>query len=430
MRHFASHRKGNPRKGNLPFVGLVCLILLSSIGFGQSLLRIGDKSPYTLKCVVEPFATVEEVDSFVVLSKNRIAIKSTQQPGFRLYSAQLQALSAMPVEEVRPGREGIFPFRFEGFWGLADSMGKVLVKPKFSDAGVFSEGRIALRDGTCWGFAGKNGKWILKPKYHCEIEDVRPEFSSKRALVYDPGAGGWKYIDTEGKFINQRAYPMAFPFRYNHAWVQEDDGFYLINQQGEIKLGPFLDIVPDPGSPLVPYLKNDLFGFLDVSQAKLLTNAEFLEVSGHHEGTAAVLTTKGWTLLDASGKTCSLDFFESLDFAEEGVFVYTSGEPSDRWAGIVDRNCMIVVPAIWKSIGQYHQGVAAATRNGLQYELIDLDGNSLLKGQKFDRCSNPIGGFLVVQLDGKQQVVRLKDATVVSELNFPMSVSIRIVPLN
>jgi hypothetical protein len=249
-------------------------------------------------------------------------------------------------------------------------------------------------------------------------------------LVYDPGAGGWKYIDTEGKFINQRAYPMAFPFRYNHAWVQEDDGFYLINQQGEIKLGPFLDIVPDPGSNLVPYLKNDLFGFVDVSQAKLLTNAEYLEVSGHQLGTAAVLTTKGWTLIDASGKTCSLDFFESLDFAEEGVFVYTSGEPSDRWAGIVDRNCMIVVPAIWKSIGKYHQGVAAATRNGVQYELIDLEGNSLLKGQKFERCSNPIGGFMIVQLDGKQQIVRLKNAALVSELSFPISVPLRIVSLN
>jgi WG containing repeat len=430
MRHFDAHRKGNPRKGNFPFVGLVCLILLSSAAFGQSLLRIGDKPPYTLKCIDAPFVSVLEVDSFVVLSKNRIAIKSTQQPGFRLYTAKLEALSSMPVEEVRPGREGIYPFRFEGLWGLADSMGKVIVKPKFTDAGVYSEGRIGLRDESCWGFASKTGKWLIKPKYHCEIEDVRPEFSCSRALVYDPGSGGWKYIDTEGKFINQRAYPMAFPFRYNHAWVQENDGFYLINQQGEIKLGPFLDIVPDPGSPLVPYLKNDLFGFVDVSQAKLLTNAEFLEVSGHHLGTAAVLTTKGWTLLNASGKTCTLDYFESLEFAEEGVFVYTSGEPDDRWAGITDRNCMIVVPAIWKSIGTYHQGVAAATKNGVQYELIDLEGNSLIKGAKFDRCSNPIGGCMIVQLDGMQQVVQLKEGALVPELVFPLSESLKIVPLN
>jgi hypothetical protein len=59
-----------------------------------------------------------------------------------------------------------------------------------------------------------------------------------------------------------------------------------------------------------------------------------------------------------------------------------------------------------------------------------LEGNSLIKGTKFDRCSNPIGGCMIVQIDGKQQIVQLKKGALVSELIFPLSESLKIVPLN
>lgn len=429
MRHVAPYRQRNPRKGNLSLVVAIIFLLFQNALSAQALIQIGSQAPYQIQQLQEPFGILNKVDSFKVLSATRLAVRLQNEPGFWLYSVNLQRLSNIPVEEIRPGNEGIFTFRFGGKWGIADSNGKVLVKPRFEDAGVYAEGKVALREGSCWGFAGKNGKWLLKPRFNCEIEGYAPFFSCGRALVYDPGAGGWKYITPEGKYISQRAYPNAFPFKYNHAWIQEDDGFYLINLSAEIRLGPFTDIVPDPGSPLVPYFKNDKFGFANVKSGKLLTDARFYEVSGHHRGAAAVLSDQGWTILDSLGQTCRHDFFESLEFGDGEVFIYSSGEPTDRWFGLVKPGCEIEVPAVWKTISAFHQGVAIASRDGNRFELINLRGENILGNQYFDRCSYPAGGFVLVRQNGFQEVISLAQRKAIQQLNFKDSQTVRLIEL-
>lgn len=381
------------------------------------MLQVGNP-PYTLQEVVQPFARIDGVDSVVVLGRKHIAVRKTGEGVFRLYTSQLRMVSSVPVSEIIAGDNGLLSFCFDGKWGLADTSGRVLIKPRFDDAGAFREGLIAFRDGSCWGFMTRTGKWQIKPKFNCEIENYRPEFSGGFAVVYDAGAGGWRYISREGKIINQRAYAYAYPFRFGHAWIGESDGMYLINRNAELVIGPYDDAVPEPQTPVVPYFKNSRFGLVNVEQATELTPAQYIEISAPHNGYAAVLGDNGWTIIDSTGQTCRNDFFESLEFAEGNSFIFGNGSYDDRWLGLVGADCSVLLPAQWKWLGRFHCGVAVAAKQVMDYSFIDEKGEPVLPDLRFSRSGNPAGGYINIIQENKQQVVDLKQRLLLKELEF------------
>jgi hypothetical protein len=396
---------------------------------GQALLQVGNYPPYTLQEVVQPFARIDGVDSVVVLGRRHIAVRKSGEGVFRLYTNQLRMVSSVPVSEIIAGDDGLLSFCFDGKWGLADTSGRVLIKPRFDDAGAFREGLIAFRDGSCWGFMTRAGKWQIKPKFNCEIENFRPEFSGGFAVVYDAGAGGWRYLSREGKIINQRAFAYAYPFRFGHAWMQEQDGMYLINRNAEVELGPYDDAIPVPPTSVVPYFKNSRFGLVNIDRAEELTPALYLEISAPHNGFAAVLGDNGWTIIDTSGNTCRNDYFESLEFAEGNSFIFGNGSYDDRWLGLVAADCSVLLPAQWKWLGRFHCGVAVAAKQVMDYSFIDEKGEPVLPELRFSRSGNPAGGYINIIQENTQAIVDLKQRSIVSELEFKAEDTLELIEL-
>jgi hypothetical protein len=363
----------------------------------------------------------------ISLSKGHIALRKTGETTFRLYTAQLRMVSSIPVNEIIAGDNGLLSFRFDGKWGLADTNGKVLIKPRFEDAGAFREGLIAFREGSCWGFMTRQGKWQIKPKFNCEIEGFKPEFSNDFAVIYDASAGGWRYLSKDGKIINQRAYEYAYPFRYGHAWMGERDGMYLINKNAEIVLGPYDDVIPFAPAPVVPYIKNGFFGLLNLKNGEEITPAVYSEISALQNGYAAVRTDNGWTIIDSTGHTCRNDFFESLEFAEGIAFIFGNGPYYDRWLGLAASDCRILLPAQWKWLGRFHRGIAVAGKTTMEYELIDEKGESVMPGLRFYKSGNPAGGYLNIIQEKGQYIVDLRNRKLIAELEYNTSESLQLI---
>lgn len=365
---------------------------------------MGQKAPFELRELREPYGQLSDVDSFVVLGPNRLAIQRHGEPGFKFYTAALRMLSPNPVEAVFAAGNNLYPFRYLGKWGVADSMGKILIKPRFESVGWFREGKIALREKGCWGFANAQGKWIQKPRFHCEIEEPAPFYSEGFSVVYDPSSGGFRYLNLQGKFLGNRAYPNALPFQFGHAWVLEDQGFYLIDKEGKLKAGPYLDILYQAGVALTPVFKNDMFGFVDMKSATEVIPPSFFEISMKGPD-AAVLTEQGWTILNSYGELCKSDYFEYLEAAGNHAFVFYAGEPGDRWAGLVNNQCSIEVPALWRYITAFREGFAVASANGETAFLIDTKGNDLLRERKYIHVQPPLEGFVVARNREEFQVM-------------------------
>jgi hypothetical protein len=396
----------------------------------QALLQIGERAPYTLQELVQPFARISGVDSVIALSKRHVAVRKAGETVFRLYTSQLRMVSSIPVNEIIAGDNGLLSFRFEEKWGLADTNGTLLIKPRFDDAGPFREGLVAFREGSCWGFMTRQGKWHIKPNFNCEIDGFRPEMSNGIAVIYDAGAGGWRYLSKDGKIINQRAYEYAYPFRFGHAYMGERDGMYLINKKAEIVLGPYDDAIPFAPAPVIPFVKNDFWGLLNLEKGEEIAAAVYSEISALHNGYAAVRSDKGWTIIDSTGQICRNDFFESLEFAEGKAFIFGNGPYDDRWLGLVDANCNVLLPAQWKWLGRFHFGIAVASKNMMHYEFIDEHGEPVLPSLHFSRSGNPAGGYINIIQENTQLIVDLKKQTVIKELEFGALETLQLFELN
>ncbi len=356
-------------------------------------------------------------------------MRKTGEKEFRLYTAQLRMVSNISANEIIAGDNGLLSFSIDGKWGLADTNGRLLIKPRFEDAGAFREGLVAFRERSCWGFMTRHGKWQIKPRFNCEIEGFKPEFSDGFAVVYDASAGGWRYLTKDGKIINQRAYEYAYPFRYGHAWMGERDGMYLINKKTEVVLGPYDDMVPFAPAPVIPYIKNSFFGLLNLKNGEELTPAIYSEISALHNGYAAVRSDNGWTIIDSTGQTCRNDFFESLEFAEGKAFIFGNGPYYDRWLGLAATDCSVLLPAQWKWLGRFHCGIAVAGKTTMEYELIDEKGESVMPELHFTKSGNPAGGYINIIQENSQYIVDLKGRRIVDELKFRASDNLELLPI-
>jgi hypothetical protein len=139
-----------------------------------------------------------------------------------------------------------YPFydNAKNVWGYADSLGNVLIKPKFKDVKGFYQGYALAQAETGWGVINERTKWVIEPKYydalslsdgslklyinkHYDItykfivdgkivdarpDDIEPEVDIEFFAVPDQ-----MEIDTDAPV--EPAKPIAFSPGYDSVWV-------------------------------------------------------------------------------------------------------------------------------------------------------------------------------------------------------------------
>jgi len=106
---------------------------------------------------------------------------------------------------VEPGKyqyvghfyDGLAKVKLEKKWGFIDTLGRVVVKPKYDQAENFSEGLARVRiSQKGWGLVNTKGVEILKPMF-----DFIGEFIGDEAVVRASGKEG--FIDRAGNLIRK-----------------------------------------------------------------------------------------------------------------------------------------------------------------------------------------------------------------------------------
>ncbi len=105
-------------------------------------------------------------------------------------------------------------------YGFIDKTGNMAISATFDDAGDFSEGLAAFKDGNKWGFIDKNGKIIIAAKYASVAQ-----FKNGYCRYFEQNR--WGLINTKGEIIIQPIYEMLYDF-YKGVTVAKYDGKYQI----------------------------------------------------------------------------------------------------------------------------------------------------------------------------------------------------------
>jgi len=163
-------------------------------------------------------------------------------------------------------------------YGYSDASGKVVIEPKYSNARVFTE-----------GLAGVD---IL------------------------PGKSG--FIDKSGTFRIEAEYTAVQLFRNGLAWVNKDNKWFLINQQGEVKSDVFDRLTSSPDYSSVSAFKGEQqFFFSDLVHG--LDVSKYSTVRPFHDGLAAVEKDYRWGFIDTSGKLVIPMKYGAVGDFSEGV---------------------------------------------------------------------------------------------------------------
>ncbi|MEO5923435.1 MAG: WG repeat-containing protein [Bryobacteraceae bacterium] len=230
--------------------------------------------------------------------------------------------------EIPAKRHGAGPlFRIErgGKWGFMDRRGKTVISPQFDYARDYFGGLAGVFIKDKWGYIDERGNVKIKPQYD-EIQDflgaLAPVLLGKR----------WGYIDKTGKVV--------VPFDHQEAYEFHDG----LARVGDWTRTACTDRIYGLEEAPAKAFKLD-WGFSDTGRPCLGvdTRYEFVDESGKRKFSG--LGTRVW------------DFSESLAMFEVGEY-------PDTKIGFIDTAGAIVIPAIFFSASDFHEGLAPANVGG------------------------------------------------------------------
>jgi len=344
-----------------------------------------------------------------------------------LFLAALHPSEAIETKE--PDR--LFPIKQQGVWGYMDRAGKVVIKPSFFDAGLFSEGMALVSDENGdYFFIDRTGKYIWGPN---TIGMDRAVFDTLRltlgpfregvAKVTEKGLFG--YIDKTGKKVLEPQYIEAQSFTEGMAAVKVDvlvekrpDGSDIrrknvyINKAGKIILETGYIEISSFSEGLAAVILHQKWGYIDKA-GKLVIDMMFDQSGDFSEGMAKIgekdkgskgggagwfgaLRFRGkWGYIDKTGKTIISPRFEEVSNFSEGLAAVKTG---GKW-GYIDKTGKTIISPRFEEGSDFSEGLAAVNTAG-KWGYIDKAGNFLI-GPQFDYASRFYEGLARVHVGKK-----------------------------
>lgn len=89
------------------------------------------------------------------------------------YTKKLNSVGKIVIqpkfEDASEFSEGLAYVRVNGKYGFIDTAGNMVIEPQFDDAFSFSEGlasvRVKKQKESLWGYIDKSGKMVVKPQF-------------------------------------------------------------------------------------------------------------------------------------------------------------------------------------------------------------------------------------------------------------------------
>lgn len=156
------------------------------------------------------------------------------------------------------------------------------------------------------GYMDETGRVAIKPQFkyfYSEMDSMMMagEFYNNRAQVYT-SSGKTRYIDANGKYINNYTYDYGFDFSENMAVAYRNGKFRFINTSGKEVFSTTYTVNGCFRNGLVMYKHNGKSGYMDKT-GKIVIKAQYADAKSFYNGYALVELTNGQTaIIDKKGK--------------------------------------------------------------------------------------------------------------------------------
>jgi hypothetical protein len=359
MRYHPTNRKRNSLKRNVYAIGTF-LILFCGCLSGQTLLVKGEKAPYELSILGADNQFVANVDSFIVLSKTRIAIRKKDDIGFQLYNYKLNLLGNAKVSIAKRQMSDVIPFAIGKEWGIADSNGILIIKPKFEEVLWVNEDKLGVKIDNKFAIVGKNGKWVIKPGMPLDQFEKYTETGS---------CGKMKSLENQ----------------FDKIFLEDTGNIKRIQKDG-------------------------FYGYVNCITERLIASPKFIKAEPFAQNKAVVRISKGYNLMNSEGAICELQYFDSIVSGPNKNLVFYAGKDDDCWMGLLSDNCEILVPGTYKFIDHFSGEYAVCSKVGIGKNYLTNNGDEVFSKMSFEQAEPVVGGFGVVKFNNAFHVLNVKSA--------------------
>lgn len=316
--------------------------------------------------------------------------------------------------------EGLAKITVNGKAGFIDGTGKIVIRPRLKDAGVFSEGLAPFEaNNGKWGFIDKIGNIAIKPQFEWVL-------SFREGLAAIQVGENWRFIDRQCRMVIDPKFDTASSFSEGLAEVTWHDKSLItktnpdgkwqnnfIDLHGKVKYSDAFDSISrgfDKGIAIVnrsvkcAYASCSETYTIDKNGTRLWTLDSWY-ISWFSDN--AITIAKGedidghnlYSVLGLDGK----HLFEKT-FSQIGEFSGGLAPARKVWVGkygFIDKQGEFVIEQKFDSANSFSGGLAAV-QIGSQYGYIDQSGNLIILPQ-FGFADQFQGGFALVAPSGKEK---------------------------
>jgi hypothetical protein len=252
----------------------------------------------------------------------------------------------------------LYPIPDNGKFGYIDENGRVVIKPQFDDAKLFSEGLARVRIKEKWGFIDPSGKLVITPNFELtsnneEANDRSLDFHEGRAAVcFAKDSAGrlpkWGYIDQSGKLVVPAKYDHAERFSEGLALVTDDYSKTKGNET-TIYIGGAGKYIDRDGNVVSLTVVGETFA--EGLAIAFLERTERTDEDNQKEPKVG--------FIDKTGRFRIAPRFWVPYAFSEGLARVRAGD-RDEW-GYIDHTGRLVIKMKYENAGDFHEGLARVT---------------------------------------------------------------------
>jgi hypothetical protein len=117
----------------------------------------------------------------------------------------------------------------DGSWGFQDTLGEIIIRPKYERTLGFSHGLAAVKRYGKWGFINKQDVEVIQFQY----EEVK-SFSKNRIWVKNDSA--WALINENNDTLTPFVYDQVSYFKEGMAYVEKENKWGYVDTLGNVKV--------------------------------------------------------------------------------------------------------------------------------------------------------------------------------------------------
>lgn len=345
----------------------------------------------------------KENNIFVLTNLEKKTCEIVQVEPFNKYS------SINVYDDIEFGVEdSTFAVQKDGLWGFIDELGQEIIPCQYKKYCSFSQNLAAVQKDNKWGFINKKGETVIPfdyeiPQFSSFDGDIAPVFKENKAGYIDKQGNvviSFKYEDAgisyhdscifpvklKGKwgFVDKDEY-VKIPFIYDNV---ECDGdcypVYHVTQNGKIGL-----VSPIIGREIIPAIYDDLC----VNEKSVVVR------------TVSTNGNKITKILDWNNNLITQEEYDYIsDYIDEGFYV----AHNNKKYGYLNEKGEVAIPLKYRQCNDFVGGITIATNFDFSKEVIDKNGDILLKTTPEQNIFNVGNGYVFVEKENSSEYELLK----------------------